>query len=53
MNSKVNFLIIGANKGGTTSFFKYLGEHPEVFEPEIKEPMFFNYYQTSGDDGSF
>lgn len=53
MNWKPKFLIIGANKGGTTSLFHYLGEHPEVFVPKIKEPMFFNYYQKEGDDGVF
>ncbi|MAZ72133.1 MAG: hypothetical protein CMC70_03205 [Flavobacteriaceae bacterium] len=52
MNSP-NFLIIGCNKGGTTSLFQYLKEHPEVFMPRIKEPMFFNYYQKTGEDGAF
>lgn len=36
-----NFLIIGANKGGTSSFYVYLSQHPEIFMSEIKEPMFF------------
>lgn len=48
-----NFLIIGANKGGTTSLFQYLRQHPEVFVPKIKEPMFFNYYQEDGEDENF
>lgn len=51
--NKPNFLIVGANKGGTTSLFHYLTEHPEVFRPDIKEPMFFNYYQCQEEDGNF
>jgi hypothetical protein len=39
-----NFLIIGANKGGTSSFYVYLSRHPEIFMSEIKEPMFFLFY---------
>jgi len=38
-----NFIIIGANKGGTTSLHQYLSEHPEIFMSEIKEPMFFSF----------
>ena len=36
-----NFLIIGANKGGTTSLYNYLNQHPEIFMSPVKEPMFF------------
>lgn len=36
-----NFLIIGAAKSGTTSLHHYLGQHPDVFMPEWKEPSFF------------
>jgi hypothetical protein len=36
-----NFLIIGAMKGGTTSLFHYLREHPQVFTPSFKAPEFF------------
>ena len=36
-----NFLIIGAMKGGTTSLYHYLKEHPEVFMPETKELHYF------------
>src|SRR5262245_47722132 len=36
-----NFLIIGANRSGTTSLHRYLGAHPQVFLPRIKEPHFF------------
>lgn len=43
-----NFLIIGANKGGTSSFYKYLDQHPEIFMSEIKEPMFFLFNDMTG-----
>jgi Sulfotransferase domain len=36
-----NFLIIGAQKGGTTSLYEYLRRHPQVFMPEPKEINFF------------
>ena len=35
------FLIIGTMKGGTTSLYRYLRQHPEVFMPERKELNFF------------
>lgn len=38
-----NFLIAGAAKGGTTSIYYYLRQHPEVFLSSIKEPCFFCY----------
>ena len=41
-NKKPNFLIIGAMKAATTSLYAYLKEHPEIYLPSIKEPMFFN-----------
>lgn len=37
-----NFLIVGAAKSGTTSLFKYLNQHPEVFIPQLKECRFFS-----------
>lgn len=35
------FLIIGAQKSGTTSLFLYLREHPQVYMSSLKEPDFF------------
>jgi hypothetical protein len=37
-----NFLVIGAMKGGTTSLYRYLCEHPQIFMPSVKEPLFFS-----------
>ena len=36
-----NFIICGAQKGGTTSLYHYLRQHPEIFMPEEKEVDFF------------
>lgn len=41
MVDKVNFFIIGAQKAATTSLYNYLGEHPDIFMPEVKENHFF------------
>jgi len=35
------FLVVGAAKGGTTSVYEYLRQHPDVFMPALKEPNFF------------
>lgn len=43
-------LIIGAMKCGTTSLFKYLGQHPEVASSTPKEPNFFTREQDAGKD---
>ena len=41
-----NFLIIGAAKSGTTSLYKYLSVHPQVFMSPNKETNFFAYRDT-------
>lgn len=38
-----NFLIIGAEKSGTTSLYYYLKQHPAIFMSEVKETNFFAY----------
>ena len=42
MIRKPSFFVVGTPKGGTTSIFNYLEEHPEVFLPKLKEPHFFS-----------
>ncbi len=39
---RVNFLIIGAQKGGTTALFDYLGDYPDVALADEKELHFFD-----------
>lgn len=36
-----NFLIIGAQKAGTTALFYALSKHPQVFTSAVKEPRYF------------
>jgi sulfotransferase family protein len=36
-----NFFLAGVPRAGTTSFYAYLGQHPEIYVSPIKEPAFF------------
>ncbi len=38
---KLDFLIIGAQKAGTTALFEYLGQHRDIFIPAMKEIHYF------------
>jgi len=44
-----NFLVIGANKAGTSSMHSYLQSHPQIFMSRIKEPFFYNPRPLSRD----
>lgn len=37
-----NLLVVGVTKGGTTSLFEYLVQHPEVAGSSVKETEFFS-----------
>ena len=39
-----DFLLVGAQKSGTTSIANYLRQHPDISISRIKEPNFFSYY---------
>lgn len=41
-NARVNFMVAGTQKAGTSALIKLLGQHPRVSLPVIKEPHFFN-----------
>lgn len=43
-----SFLIIGAQKAGTTSLFRYLAQHPGVRAPRLKEIHFFDLHWHRG-----
>jgi hypothetical protein len=49
-NGKVDFIIVGAQKGGTTALASFLAQHPGIFILEIKEAHFFDitrkYYDS-------
>jgi len=36
-----NLFVVGAPKGGTTTLWRYLDEHPDVYMSPAKEPNFF------------
>ena len=38
-----NFLIIGAQKAGTSALYNYLKQHPQIFMSVEKEPSFFHF----------
>jgi hypothetical protein len=44
------FLIIGAQKGGTTSLASYLAAHPEVVSPAYKEVHYFDLNYGKGSE---
>mgnify|MGYP005852255695 CR=1 FL=1 len=49
-----NFILIGIQKAGTTSIYKYLAQHPQVYMSPVKEPRFLardweQYYAEGGE----
>ena len=44
------FIIIGTQKGGTTSLYRYLEQHPQIFPAIRKEIYFWNYHYRRGLD---
>lgn len=45
---KINYVIAGATRAGSTSLHEYLGRHSEVFVPSTKELWFFNVNDRYG-----
>jgi hypothetical protein len=43
-----DFLILGAQKAGTTALFSYLRKHPQVTGPAWKEVSYFDRYYARG-----
>ena len=37
-----DLFLVGAPKAGTTSLYRYLREHPDVYMSPVKEPMYFS-----------
>ncbi|MEI7896511.1 MAG: sulfotransferase domain-containing protein [bacterium] len=48
MISLPDFIIIGAQKSGTSSLFSYFNQHPEIMLPREKELHFFDYNYSNG-----
>lgn len=45
-----NFLIVGAARSGSTSLYRHLRAHPEIFMPRTKELHFFDHNWEHGVD---
>src|SRR4029078_9780232 len=43
-----DFLILGAQKAGTTALYAYLRRHPDLAGPSWKEVSFFDRHWTRG-----
>ena len=43
-----NFIVVGAEKSGTTSLQQLLRSHSDIFMPEVKELSFFNDNDSNG-----
>jgi hypothetical protein len=43
-----NFLVVGAQKGGTTTLHRLLTDHPDVMLPEQKEVHYFSLHYNEG-----
>jgi hypothetical protein len=43
-------LIIGGQRCGTTSLYRYLADHPDVAPPRVKEPQWFAHRWSHGPD---
>lgn len=37
-----NLFVVGASKAGTTSLWRHLGAHPDIYMSPVKEPHFFS-----------
>jgi len=48
VGSLPSFIIVGAQKGGTTSLYRYLESHPQVIGARTKEPQFFSLRYGKG-----
>src|ERR1044071_7027899 len=46
-----DFLVIGAQKAGTTALYSYLRDHPAIAGPPWKEVSFFDRHFWRGDAG--
>ncbi|MBN2513718.1 MAG: sulfotransferase domain-containing protein [Sedimentisphaerales bacterium] len=53
--NRIDFLVAGVQKAGTTALFSYLNQHPEIYIPEQKELHYFDteeYFQNQSADYS-
>ena len=49
LRTRPDFLILGAQRSGTTSLYRYLAEHPGITAPVRKEIQYFTLHHGRGD----
>jgi hypothetical protein len=49
LRTRPDFLILGAQRSGTTSLYRYLAEHPAVAPPVRKEIQYFTLHHRRGE----
>ncbi|HTL48715.1 MAG TPA: sulfotransferase [Verrucomicrobiae bacterium] len=49
----LDFIVIGAQKAGTTALYKYLAAHPGIYLPLVKETNFFSDDENYRKGGEF
>ena len=47
MMTSPTFLVIGAEKAGTTWLYDRLRRHPDIFMPDVKELHYFNHRNSN------
>jgi Sulfotransferase domain len=50
MKQQLDFIVIGAQKSGTTSLFEYMRRHPDLCLPAAKEVPYFSHDANYGRD---
>ena len=53
MDNKVNFLVVGAQKSGTSALDKYLRSHPNIDMASTKEVHYFDYEDKLNADANY
>src|SRR5271168_1191250 len=43
-----DFFVVGQPKSGTTALYEFLRHHPQIYMPELKEPVFLASDQRAG-----
>lgn len=51
--NRPNLIVAGVTKGGTTSVFRLLETHPEIFGPIVKEPEFYLHAPSAAAEAEY
>lgn len=50
---KIDFMVAGFSKCGTTSLCAALAQHPDIFIPDVKEPRYFSSYKYENNPAGY